>query len=271
MGEIVDGVTGGGMVRDGETCSPPRRLVVLTNYARPWNIPQQIAYCQALSPTPELVLIDNSDGPSGSNLPAMDLSGVTVLRSGRNLGPTYRFSFAASRTDDVVLCLDDDILLSTAQIETILRRQAREPDRVHGVWGEDIQRCFNRITFKTNLWGRNREVDILNRLYVFTPAQARHAQALARALGFESLQDVGPCEDIILSFAGARKPACHDLGAIENCSTSDDPEIACWRRQGFYSHRRNIVQRLMSLRDVGAVAPSMLYRCPSFLLPRWGV
>jgi hypothetical protein len=240
----------------------PDRVIILTNYARPWNLPRQVANCLALATPAEVILIDNSPGPN-SNLPDMDLSAIRVLRDGRNRGAGYRFTYAAGLEQESVMCIDDDILPTATQIETLFRRQAREPDRPHGVWGEDMQESFGRLTFKTHLCGEDREVDILNRLYVFSSAQARRGLALAQALGFTSWEDVGLCEDVILSFSGARKPACHNVGPLESCASSDDPKIASWHKTGFFAYRVEIVRRLKALRGIPGVPPALLYRAPS--------
>jgi hypothetical protein len=130
---------------------------------------------------------------------------------------------------------------------------------VHGVWGEDIN-PRSKLGFKTHLCNENREVDILNRLYVLTPALAKRAIALAELCGHPDWSKIGPIDDIFISYAGTRKPACHDVGPLEDCPSSDQEGIASWRSRGFFEHRKQIIARLCALEEAPSVAPAALYR-----------
>ena len=237
------------------------RAVILTNYARPWNIQRQIETVRALREPTDILLIDNSETEDGrSNLPEMDLTGVALLRTGRNMGNGWRFAVAAELPHAQLSCIDDDIFLSTDQIEALFQRAAREPDRPHGVWGEDVQERFGRLGFKTHLCRQNREVDILNQLYVFTPAQASRAITLAAFCGYPDWSKIGPVDDVFLSYAGNRKPAVHELGPLEQCETASKEGIASWRRPDFYARRKTVLRKLWALHDAEGIAPAALYR-----------
>jgi hypothetical protein len=221
------------------------RAIYLTNYARPFNMARQIEVARTVRPAVDIILIDNS-APQ-SNLPPLDLEGIELVQTGCNRGAGFRFELAANRGYRAVLCIDDDIFPTSEQIERLFERQAHEPDRVHGIWGEDVgQLPFGR-GFKTHVCGRNCEVDILNRLYLLTPDQARNAMSLAARLGFAAWSEIGPCEDMLLSFASPRRPACHDVGPIEDCPSSNEAGIACWREDGFFAYRLGIVKRIRRL------------------------
>jgi len=152
----------------------------------------------------------------------------------------------ASQLDyDRFLFIDDDIFLTAAQIDTLFAALDREPGRAHGVWGEIIERRWRGLRFKTHIQSATREVDILNRVYALSASQTRGAIALARGLGIDDWADIGPTDDILVSFAGAERPMCHDVGSLAECSSSDQPGIAVWRRRGFYKARRAMVHALL--------------------------
>jgi hypothetical protein len=94
-----------------------------------------------------------------------------------------------------------------------------------------------------------REIEVLNRVYACSPAQARAAIALAARIGYARWHDVPSCEDVILSYAAPKMPLCHDLGPIEDCPTSNDPGIAIWRRPGFVETRYKILLALEDLQS----------------------
>jgi len=233
--------------------------IILTNYARPWNLPRQVEICRKIKAPSRIFLIDNSDTPDGSNLPPFARQDITLLRTGRNMGNGRRFALAAALPHRLIMCIDDDIFPKPAQIDALFERAAREPERVHGVWGEDFS-PRSRLGFKTHLCRQNREVDILNRLYVLTQPVARRAIQLAALCGYPDWSAIGPIDDIFVSYAGPRKPACHDVGPLEDCPSSDQEGIASWRSRGFFERRKEIVARLRTLDRAPGVAPAALYR-----------
>jgi hypothetical protein len=240
-------------------CDAAAFAIVLTNYARPWNLPRQIETCHRVSTPAQIFLVDNSETPDGSNLPPVARDDITLLRTGRNMGNGRRFALAAALPHRLVMCIDDDIFLEPAQIDALFERAAHEPERVHGVWGEDVN-LRSRLGFKTHLCRQNREVDVLNRLYVITPRLARRALELAALCGYSDWSKIGPIDDIFISYAGKRKPACHDVGPLEDCPSSDQEGIASWRSRGFFERRKETIARLCALKSAPSIAPAALYR-----------
>lgn len=225
------------------------RSVILTNYRRPWNMAWLLDACRAVRNIREIILVDNSDLATQTNLRDLCLEDVTYIRPETNLGSGHRFYLAAKLPDSAVMCIDDDLLITPGQIEVLFDRFEDEPDRLHGLWGENIRGHFGSVSFRTHLFGSERTVDILNRLYVFSPAQAARAIKLAEEIGFLHWREIGPGTDILMSFAGARRPICHDVGPIKDCETTSAEGIAIWRRPGFYQQRAEIVRRLRKLKS----------------------
>ena len=89
----------------------------------------------------------------------------------------------------------------------------------------------------------NRPVDILNRVYAFTPEHSRNALQIADSLNLQR-DNLGPIDDILLSFGAPSRPMCHDLGILRECRTSNQPGIAVWKQPGFEQIRIDIVEKL---------------------------
>ncbi len=227
------------------------RAVILTNYRRPANLPHQIEAARALRPAVDIVVVDNAEDEPLSARADVNLKGVHYIRPGRNMGAGHRFVLASGMPHTLIACIDDDLFPTPAQIETLFAALAAEPDRVHGYWGENYRDVVGFVWRQSPLFGKTRDVDVLNRLYVFSPAHARRAIALASAVGFPDWYAIGPTDDIMLSHGGARRPRCHDLGQMDDCDTSNADGVAVWRRPGFYEARHSIIRGIRRVRRSG--------------------
>ncbi len=227
-----------------------RTAIVLTNYKRPWNMAPMIEQCLASVRRPEIYLVDNAENAENAEAAldshAFPFDRVTCLRSGDNLGPGYRFEIVAALPHDVVGCIDDDLILTAAQIDALFRQFEIEPQRLHGVWGERFHRNGRDIVAKRGIRGVEAEVDVLNRAYFLSPSQARVGSRLAASVGYPRWRDVRVGSDIIASYAALMAPMCHDVGPLRDCPTSNDPSIAVWRQSGFYEQRAAILASLMA-------------------------
>lgn len=213
--------------------------IVLTSYRRPWNMADIVDACLRSARRPEVVLIDNSGTLTQEAAPEIPFGRIAYVNPGANLGAGYRFELAAGFAHDIVLCLDDDILLSAEQIDRLFGAFEAEPDRLHGVWGQQVALDADGLPrLGRGVFGARSEVDVLNRVYAFRPAQASRALRLAEELGYRSWREIGPIDDILMSFSGARRPVCESVGRFRECATSNDPQIALWRRPGFHEQRR---------------------------------
>lgn len=224
------------------------RAVVLTNYRRAANLPRQIEAARALRPAVDIVVIDNAEDQPLSARADVNLEGVHYIRPGRNMGAGHRFMLASRMPHALIACIDDDLFPTPAQIETLFAALAAEPDRVHGYWGENYRNIAGYIWCQAPLHGKARDVDVLNRFYVFTPAHARRAIALAAAVGYPDWYAIGPTDDILVSHGGARRPRCHNVGQMDDCDTSNSDGVAVWRRPGFYEARRAIIRGIRRVR-----------------------
>ena len=221
--------------------------ILLTNYRRPWNLPRQIDAGLRSTRKPDIYLIDNAEDQALEGSPTIPFDRITYLRSPTNLGAPHRFFVAATLPHDVIVAIDDDILLTSSQIDRLIAEFEADPDRVHGIWGQECRIVGGELKSKPGIRGVTREVEVLNRVYVCSPAHARAAIALSRRLGYATWQDIPSSDDAFLSYAAPKKPMCHELGPLEDCPSSNDPRIAVWRRPGFVETRRKLILALEEL------------------------
>ena len=92
----------------------------------------------------------------------------------------------------------------------------------------------------------HRSVDILNRVFAFSPAHARGGLALADSLGLQR-DKLGFVDDILLCFGAPDPPLCHDLGPIEACVSSNQPDTTVWKEPSIGQDRIELVGKLKAL------------------------
>jgi len=232
-----------------------RTAVIIHNFKRPRNLPRIVSACLQARHRPDVLVVDNAPDDSLAAPLRATAEAVTgesarlIYRANlTNRGSGDRFSVAASLDHDAFACIDDDLFLTSAQVDALLYHYLRDTSRIHGIWGERLTIRDDQPFMVNAIFGRDVEVDILNRAYAFGPAHARLACELLRRLGFEDWLALGPGSDIILSFSGEQRPLVHDVGRIESCETSGTPGIAFWRRDDFRSRRLELLYRLLEMR-----------------------
>lgn len=226
--------------------------VILLSYARPQNM-QPILETVLQAPSCGRIILCN-------NNPAIDITDhidpapdrLSVLQETERWPAVKRFRLAREAPGKYFLCIDDDLFLTAVQIEDLLSELRVQPDRPHGLWGANVQLAADgkggqRLLLQGGIRNRSGPVRIINRVYAFTDAHVRRFFELLAALGIEDPRDLGPADDILLSFSGAAPPQMHDLGALRDCPTADTPGIALWTEPGFFDRR---LQRLAELHSL---------------------
>ena len=214
---------------------------IILNFKRPQNIRRIVEACFASGAVDQVHVIDQAaDGETAADLPAGDRI-VHIRRP--NIGAGRRLIYGLKLVGERIIAIDDDVFLTPEQIAGLLERAAADPARVHGIGGQDMVVTDNKLTLSFNVRGVDRPVDILNRVYAFSPAQAKRALALAQMFGF-GWQRLTQVDDIFMSVAAAEKPMCHDLGEIESCPTSNEDGTAISKQPGFYRARLQLVGKL---------------------------
>jgi hypothetical protein len=238
----------GSRTKTAKTNGAPKVPIILTNFKRPQNLPRLVEICLGSKYAGAIIVIDNA--PDDSLRATLDFSSgrVDYRPNFANLGAGHRFTVAARMSEPLVVAIDDDLFPTVGQIDTLIERARADPGRLHGIWGERLTRKDGHPHFANAIYGQDRDIDIVNRVYVFDPLQAAKANALRRRIGFANWLDAIPTDDVLLSFASDRKPRMHDLGPIEDCPTSGAEGIAQWRHENFIHRRWQVVAKLSRIR-----------------------
>jgi glycosyltransferase involved in cell wall biosynthesis len=223
-------------------------ISIITNYRRPWNIEAIIQSCMAADLIAKIILIDNAPDHEIHDAPYLTDPKVEYRRMGYNAGAGYRVALASDLRCDVVACLDDDIFLSPDQIDALARSAFQHPSRLHGVWGQRVETLNGAISLSRGVTRFDGEIDIINCAYFYTPEHARKAISLSSKLGHKAWSEIGPIDDILLSYAGDRRPYCHDFGPFQVCPSWKARSVAEWRKPGFDARRISTVPAILDLR-----------------------
>lgn len=222
----------------------PSVHAVILNYKRRDNIGRIVRACLSATGIECIHVIDQADPER--RLHMLPKSTRIIARRAPNIGPGRRLTYAAGLPCDFVIAIDDDLFLSASQITELIARSVEDPARVHGIWGQLNVDVDGGVRSRRGVKYVNRPVDILNRVYVFTPEHARNALKIADSLGLEP-DKLWHIDDILLSFGAARRPMCHDIGIIYECKSSNQPGIAVWRQPGFGQSRIEVVEKLKAM------------------------
>lgn len=122
-----------------------------------------------------------------------------------------------------------------------------DPSRPHGVWDQQMTVERDTLRIEPGLKNYSGEVTTINQVYAFTRAHVRRMFQILDRLGVADIRDLGPGEDIVLSFSGAKPPMCHDVGPFEVCPTFDREGVAVWKREGFSARRIDLFCRIYTL------------------------
>ena len=222
----------------------PSVHAIILNYKRRDNIAPIVRACLNASGIETIHVIDQAD--PDQRLQMLPDSTRVILKRARNIGAGRRLPYAAGLSCDLVIAIDDDLFLSASQITELITRSLKDPARAHGIWGQRIVDVDGGPRMSLAIRNVNRPVDVLNRAYAFTPEHARNALRIADSLGLQR-DNLGPVDDILLSFGAPSRPMCHDVGDLYQCTTSNRRGIAVWRQPGFERRRIDIVAKLRAI------------------------
>ena len=172
---------------------------------------------------------------------------ITVINQPIPTLYTIRFEIAYKTSYEYFFCPDDDVFLSHQQINNMLCYLQENPTVPHGIWGQIRAYRDGDYWLGPDVKQINCEVDVLNRAYFFTHAHMARVMELSNALGHNSINEAIFMEDVLLSFSGATRPLCHDIGPIAECLTSNSHGIATHTKAGFAETRLDGYQRLVTI------------------------
>jgi hypothetical protein len=237
----------------------PSLAVIILNYKRPQNIGTITCAAREALPEAMIFVFDQADVDTLRDRTDVDWSDVWLQRAKVNRGAGARVPLAARLPFDQYIAIDDDTFLTPAQIARLAEHLRDEPDRAHGICGERLELNEGLIRFRTSMARIDAPLSNLNQVYAFSRSQAAAAIDLSARIGFTSWQDLGVGNDILLSCASAKPPLCHDLGAIEECPTNNQPGIAVWRSDGFRERRAELARNLVAAGAIAVFSP-LAYR-----------
>ncbi len=161
--------------------------------------------------------------------------------------PGYRFVLAAQETGDYFLSVDDDIFLTPRQWATFFKCLLANEAVPHGLTGN----LYKLGTASSNgspfhyVSRENVEVDVLIGAYAFTRHHLEQLFELARRLELGDLTNLANGEDVLLSFAGERRPQIHNVGRLFCCASTSLEGVALWRTlHNFWDERVRLYERV---------------------------
>jgi hypothetical protein len=220
---------------------------ILLSYARPRNIQRIIDSISQARSCGRIILSNNQpainiyDHIDGRN----DL--LDVVQQDRERGAVKRFCIARECDGELFVCIDDDMFMTPQQIDRLVAELINDPSRPHGIWGQLMETENGKARLSRPIHNISCDVSVLNMVYAFTRDHISRFFDLLDRLGIADPEDLGPFDDIVLSFTGARPPKCHDLGPFDICATWNLEGVAIWKQKNFMQRRMRFFLRLQSL------------------------
>jgi len=203
---------------------------VLLSWRRPENLPSIVCSLRK-NPLVKEVLIWN-------NNPEITLKGdqAIIINSGHNFMPFVRYCLVPLTRHPLVWFQDDDLLISSEQLDAIISAYSMAPHRIYGCRGRNLVqgRYAPAIVYG--------ECDIiLGQTMLFN----KHLlYGVAPALNALAPMERG--DDIAFSLLCDRK---HFAGNVEPLiDLGEHDEHALWRQSGHFSMRQQIVDRALAAR-----------------------
>ena len=165
--------------------------------------------------------------------------------------PGHRFVLAAQEAGDYFLSIDDDIFLTPKQWADFFQCLLANEADPHGLTGNLYQpgtASSNGSPFQ-HVSGVNVEVDVLIGAYAYTRRHLVRLFELARRLNLGDMTNMANGEDVLLSFAGERRPQIHNVGQVFCCASTSLEGVALWRTlNDFWDERVNLFERTRAAR-----------------------
>jgi len=225
--------------------------VILLNHKRPQNIGQLARYILRAGFVGRLVISNNDQAYPIERYVGIDDSRLVLIDHEEPTGPGISFELAAEYRSRYYLRVDDDIFLHPAQLQWLYWCLRQSPNVPHGIFGAAFSAGKNPAMewpFEHRRYC-NSPVDILNGLFAFTRDHLNEYSRLCSLLGVVDRKRFMNGEDIVMSFAGNRKPMIHNIGKIWECASEAAAGVALHRtRPRFYEERWKIFSALEGIK-----------------------
>jgi hypothetical protein len=230
--------------------APQRATVIVLSYRRMNNIPA-IVRNALLCDFVERVVVSNNN-PEVDLKPRLpdDESRLVLVQQEQRRWPSFRYELARDEPGTYFLCIDDDVFPSPWQLRRMFRALLRDPSAPLGTFGQVYNPELRRLVgIRRRIWSwrsYTQPVDVLLQTYAFTRKHLDRYFALLSAIGVVN-DEIHSSEDVVISFAGDRRPTCTDTGYVFECLSSRNATIATHQQDGFEAFRQDLYQRLRTV------------------------
>jgi hypothetical protein len=199
----------------------PQCTAVVLSYSRPANINWIVESLLACDFVSRVVVSNNNPEYDINDWIRRRDPRVFLLNQARPTKQGIRFALARSVDSPYYFLIDDDVFLYPSQLGVLFEHLVADPAVPHGLFGERRAEANERhppnYPFRIAVRRQEAEVDHITQVYALSHEVLRDAFVLLRHLEIDALEEFANGEDIVLSFAGKRKPRIHDVGRILQC------------------------------------------------------
>lgn len=224
---------------------------ILLSYARPENIDLLVRILLRVPSIGRVVLCNNNPAISLRRWVSVTDDRLHIMENHQRGSAGMRYRIAFEEKAPSFLCIDDDMFLTPAQIETLCQACVADPSVPHSTWGQLLRVDGSVLRSVQNEDG---EVDIINRVYAFHGSHLREFRRLLRILWPTDeprlWTEWSHWDDVLLSFTGNARPVTHNCGKEMNCPTASQEGIAVWRQHDFERLRGELFLRLNAIKPL---------------------
>ena len=234
-------------------------VVILLNFARPWNIDPMVRVFLKSGCVDVVVVCNNNPRWRAEKIAGVRSPRLVLIDRPTATKAGYRFELARMYRGCAYLAVDDDTFLDRRQVRLLLlgfRRSFHSPCGTQGAVYVGSDRVNNERIMRMRDWPFRRAsqsdttLDLLNAVYVFGQDHVERYFELCALLGIRDQASFGNGEDIILSHCGQPRPTKIEVGRRFRCISSGMPGIAVSAndRLAFFDERWRL---FCTLRGIG--------------------
>ncbi len=225
--------------------------VILLSHNRPQNLPLLVQSALKNKFVTKIVVSNSNCNVRITDWVKTNDSRLVLVDETKTTRPGYRFVLAAQQEGEYFLSVDDDIFLMPNQWAKYFQCLLADETVPHGLTGN----LYRPGTSSSNgspfhyVSNKNAEVDVLIGAYAFTRYHLERLFELARRLELGEMTRIANGEDILLSFAGERRPLIHDVGQLFCCASTSLEGVALWRTlHDFWNERITLFEQARATR-----------------------
>lgn len=222
-------------------------IAIVNSYKRPKNI-QRIVDALLPSKLIRHIYVNNNNTSVFIEEHVLANKKVTCINQTEDKGASIRFEIAKSHIEQNAIALDDDVFLTTTQINNLMLHFLNMTcGNVLGFWGE--KKDYSTGLLVGNRYRFNGTLEVLNLGYLFSKYQLKKYLRLLEWLKNDGFTKTEWIDDMVLSFSGEAKPRCIDIGPIAICQSSKDPNVATHKKEGFQEYRTQVFAQLEKYKE----------------------